>query len=128
MAMRTFTCPSCGAVITLDDSKETGHCSFCGEKLDIGPQLTVAAPSPEDDAPNTRMRLWGFFLLILGIAGLLGNIGLGITQTVLCICFVVGGAVLVGYYYWKFKKYADAVKKHYQNNLADYSKDHNKEE
>lgn len=33
MAIVSLKCPSCGADITLDDSKEFGFCSYCGTQI-----------------------------------------------------------------------------------------------
>ena len=33
MALKSLTCPSCGANLNLDDNREFGFCEYCGAKL-----------------------------------------------------------------------------------------------
>lgn len=41
MAMKSLKCPSCGANLEMDDSKEYGFCSFCGTKVQINERINV---------------------------------------------------------------------------------------
>lgn len=41
MGMKQLKCPSCGADLNLDDSKEYGFCSYCGTKVQINDRINV---------------------------------------------------------------------------------------
>ena len=41
MGMKSLRCPSCGANLEMDDSKEYGFCSYCGTKVQINDRINV---------------------------------------------------------------------------------------
>ena len=41
MSVKALKCPSCGADIELDDSREFGFCSYCGSRIQIGERVNI---------------------------------------------------------------------------------------
>ena len=41
MSIKALKCPSCGADIEIDDSREFGFCSYCGSRIQIGERVNI---------------------------------------------------------------------------------------
>jgi len=142
MAIRALKCPSCGADITLDDSREFGFCSYCGTQIQIGDQINVHvthefkgdapdihvtnqyyygdAPDTPDqprvtvEKPGTKRLGWGIALSILGVIGLCSSGGKKFSYIMVCIIMLVIAVVLLVSYYRDIKLYRDAVRNAFQ--------------
>ena len=118
MALKSLKCPSCGADIQLDESREFGFCSYCGSQIQIGERVNIHVNVKHDysDIPprnvthiqnqyiinipeekkSRKSRLVALVLcFVLGVLGVhhfyAGRIGMGI------LYFFTGGLVAVGW-------------------------------
>lgn len=142
MAIRALKCPSCGADITLDDSREFGYCSYCGTQIQIGERINVHVthehkgesphvhvtnnyyyedsdedmqPSVTVNKPGSKRLGWGIALIIIGIIGLCSSGGKQFSYIAVCLIMVVIAIILLISYYRDMKLYRDAVRNTFQN-------------
>lgn len=144
MAIRALKCPSCGADITLDDSREFGFCSYCGTQIQIGERINVHvthehkgdAPHVHvtnnyyyedlEEAPKVHITVerpagkklgWGIVLGVLGVIGLSNSAGKGASYIVLSLVFLVIAVLLLVSYFRAMKIYGEAVRKTANQNV-----------
>ena len=137
MAIRALKCPSCGADITLDDSREYGFCSYCGTQIQIGEHINIhvthefTGDTPdihvtnqyyygddEDDPkpavtvekPGAKKLGWGIALAIVGIIGLCSSGNQELSYIVICLIITAIAAILLISYHRDLKLYRDAVR------------------
>ena len=137
MAIRALKCPSCGADITLDDSREFGFCSYCGSRIQIGEQINVHVTHEfKGDAPNINVtnqyyyaddadvprpqvtvekpgnkRLgWGIVLAVLGIVGLSASSGKAFSYVLVCLLMIAVAVILLISYSRDMKLYREAIR------------------
>lgn len=139
MAIRALKCPSCGADITIDDSREFGFCSYCGTQIQIGERINVhvthefRGDAPDvhvtnqyfennDTDPSDRIRVtvekpgsrrlgWGIALIIIGIIGLFTSGEKQFTYVMVCLILIVVAVILLISYYRDIRLYREAVRK-----------------
>ena len=139
MKITALKCPSCGADINLDSSREYGYCSYCGCQIQIGdrtnihvthefkgdaPHINVtnqyyyADDRDEDkktqpgivvDKPSGKKFGWGIALGIIGIIGLFSSGGKEASYIVICLLFIAVAVLLIISYTRAMKLYRDAV-------------------
>ena len=140
MAVRALKCPSCGADITLDDSREFGFCAYCGSRIQIGERVNVHVthefkgdtpdinvtnnyygegsknnePGVTVEKPGNKRLGWGIALAIIGIIGLCSSEGKQFSYIVVCLIFMVVAAVLLVSYSRDIKLYRDAARSRMQ--------------
>ena len=54
MGMKSLRCPSCGANLEMDDSKEYGFCSYCGTKVQINDRINVNVVHTQEKKAQNR--------------------------------------------------------------------------
>ena len=142
MAIRALKCPSCGADITLDDTREYGFCSYCGSRIQTGEQVHVhvthefkgdapdinvtnqyyynekadsSRPNITVEKPGTKRLGWGIALAAIGIIGLCSSGGKAFSYVMVSIIMVVIAVILLVSYYRDIKLYRDAVRNSFRH-------------
>ena len=143
MAIRALKCPSCGADITLDDSREFGFCSYCGTQIQIGEQINVhmthefkgdapdihvtnqyyysdrnepSGPRVTVEKPGNKRLGWGIVLAIIGIICLCTGSSKKFGYILVCLIMIIVAAILLVSYYRDLKLYRDAVRNSFKQN------------
>ncbi|MDE7269474.1 MAG: hypothetical protein K2N81_03270, partial [Acetatifactor sp.] len=55
--MKALKCPSCGADIELDDSREYGFCLYCGTKIQLIEKISITGIKSEQEQLETAKKL-----------------------------------------------------------------------
>lgn len=145
MAIRALKCPSCGADITLDDSREYGFCSYCGSQIQVGEQVHVhvtheykgdtpdinvtnqyfymgqdndSKPSVVIEKPGSKKLGWGIALGLIGIIGLFSSGGKELSYILICLAFIVISAFLFISHFKAMRIYEEAVRNASKNGVV----------